>query len=168
MSTIRTSVSTHTRTKTATYLAEVVMGTIADVLSELKIDVTALFRDWKQDEAAILAWIDEGSLAQVILECRHPNGSVSPILEFPLAYRSSGEGDAAFTADRASLARYRAKLQRVPPGTTFSILCSFNGAHSDQPGWGPAARTSTEGRASFAFGTLASAPHASLSMRYVQ
>ncbi len=163
-----TSTVTYTRTKTAVFITDVVMGAIADILSELRIDVTALYRDWKQDEAAIAAWIDEGTLRQVILECHQPNGSVSPIIEFPLVYQASGAGDAKFTADRAALARYRAKLDRVPTGTRFALICSFLKAHSDQPGWAATTRASTEGMSSLRFGTLASAPNASLSMRYLR
>jgi hypothetical protein len=144
------------------------MGAIADILAELRIDVTSLFRDWKQDEAAITAWIDEESLAQVVLECHQPNGRVSPILEFPVVYLAGGVGDAKFTADRAALARYRAKLDRVPPGTTFAVICSFRKEHSSQPGWGPTTRASTDGMSSLRFGTLASGPNASLSMRYLR
>ncbi len=163
-----TTTFTHTRTKTAVYLAEVVMGSIADILNELRIDVTALFRDWAQDESAIKAWIDEGSLEMAILECHQPNGTVAPIVEFPIAYQAGGTGDARFTAARAALARYRAKLDRVPPGTRFAIICSFNGPRSDQPGWGPTTRASTSGMRSLQFGTLASAPGASVSMRYLR
>jgi len=163
-----TSTITYTRTKTAVYLTEVVMGTIADILADLRMDVTALYRDWKQDEAAIQAWIHETSLKQVTLECHQPNGRVSPIIEFPLVYNVSGVGDARFTADRAALARYRAKLDRVPPGTTFALLCSFDKPHSEQPGWGPATRASISGMSSLTFGTLASAPNASVSMRYLR
>jgi len=163
-----TSVSTYTRTHTAVYLADVVMGTIADILAELKIDITSLYRDWKQDEAAIIAWIEEESLQQVVLECHQPDGTVAPIIEFPVAYKSSGEGDATFTADRAALARYRAKLERVPTKTTYGIICTFRTTtHKQQPGWGPASRASTDGLKSLKFGTLASAPHAALSMRYL-
>ena len=114
MSPTSTSVSTYTRTQTATYLTDVVMGAIADILSDLKIDVTVLYRDWKQDEAAIAAWIEEESLQQVVLECHQPNGTVAPIIEFPVAYTETGKGDATFTADRAALARYRAKLDGFP------------------------------------------------------
>ena len=167
MSPTYTSVSTYTRTKTAVYLTDVVMGTIADILADLKIDVTVLYRDWKQDEAAIAAWIEEESLQQVVLECHQPNGTVAPIIEFPVAYKSSGEGDSTFTADRAALARYRAKLERVSVGTTYGLICTFRKARTPQPGWGPGNRASTDGLKSLKFGTLASAPHAALSMRYL-
>lgn len=131
MSPTSTSVSTYTRTQTATYLTDVVMGAIADILADLKIDVTLLYRDWKQDEAAIAAWIEEESLQQVVLECQQPNGTVAPIIEFPVAYTTTGKGDATFTADRAALARYRAKLERVPAGTTYGLICTFQTtAHS--------------------------------------
>jgi hypothetical protein len=144
------------------------MGTIADILADLKIDVTVLYRDWKQDEAAIAAWIEEESLQQVVLECHQPNGTVSPIIEFPVAYTTSGKADATFTADRAALARYRAKLERVPAGTMYGLICTFRKARTPQPGWGPATRASTDGMKSLKFGTLASAPHAALSMRYLR
>jgi hypothetical protein len=163
-----TSTITYTRTHTAVFLADVVMGAISDILLELRIDVSALHRDWKQDEGAITAWIAEGSLRQVVLECHQPNGRVSPILEFPVTYSESGVGDASFTADRAALARYRAKLDRVPSGTTFALICTFSTEHSLQPGWGPTRRASTEGLTSLRFGTLAAAPSASLSMRYLR
>lgn len=168
MSPTSTSVSTYTRTHTATHLSEVIMGSIADILADLKIDVTVLYRDWKQDQAAIAAWIEEESLQQVVLECHQPNGAVSPIIEFPVAYTVTGKGDATFTADRAALARYRAKLERVPSGTKYSMFCTFRKARTPQPGWGPGTRTSTEGMTSLKFGTLATAPHAAVSLRYLR
>jgi hypothetical protein len=143
------------------------MGAIADILADLKIDVTVLYRDWKQDEAAIAAWIEEESLQQVVLECHQPNGAVAPIIEFPVSYTTTGKGDATFTADRAALARYRAKLERVPYGTTYGIICTFRKTRTPQPGWGPAIRASTEGLKALKFGTLGSAPHAAMSMRYL-
>jgi hypothetical protein len=143
------------------------MGTIADILADLGIDLTRLYRDWKQDESAIAAWIEEESLEQVVLECHQPGGTVSPIIEFPVAYQASGVGNATFTADRAALARYRTKLDRVPAGTGFSLICTFRKARTPQPGWGPASRASTGGLDSLRFGTLGGAPHASVGMRYL-
>jgi hypothetical protein len=168
MSSTSTSTSTYTRTQTAVYLTEVVMGTIADILADLRIDLTTLYRDWKQDEAAIAAWIGEGSLEQVVLECHQPGGTVSPVLEFPVSYRSSGAADPKFTADRAALARYRAKLDRVPAGTVFRLLCAFSKTPSPQPGWERGTRASTSGLRPLRFGTLASAPHATVGLRYLR
>ena len=161
-----TSVSTYTRTHTATHLADVILGSIADILGTLSIDVTRLFADWDTDQRAISAWVNEGSLACVALECHQPGGAVTPIFEFPVLYTTTGEGDRKFTADRASLARYLAKLQRVQSGTTYRLFCTFNGSHSQQPGWNPGTRASTSGMRSYGFGTLASAPHANTSLRY--
>jgi hypothetical protein len=166
MSYTATATSVYTRTHTATHLADVIMGSIADILGTLRIDATRLFADWDADQQAITKWIEEGSLKSVTLECHQPNGSVNPILEFPVAYSSGGEGDRQFTADRAALARYLAKLQSVPGGTTFRLFCSFNGAHSVQPGWGPGTRASVDGMQSYSFGTLAAGPHANASLRY--
>lgn len=161
-----TYTSTYTRTHTATHLSDVILGSIADILGTLGIDATRLFADWDQDQQAIAAWITEGSLAMVALECHQPNGTVSPIFEFPVSYTGTGEGDRKFIADRADLARWLAKLRSVPAGTKFRLFCSYNGSHSSQPGWEPASRTSTAGMRSHSFGTLAGAPHASATLRY--
>jgi len=142
------------------------MGAIADILADLGIDMTTLYRDWTQDENAIQAWILEGSLAEVALECHQPRRIVSPVVEFPVAYRLDGSGDAEFTASRARLARFREKIDRVPAGTTYRLYCTFNGPHSPQPGWSAGTRASTDGLRSINYGTLGSAPHATASMRY--
>lgn len=110
--------------------------------------------------------ITEGSLSTVILECHQPNGTVSPIFEFPVAYGLTGEGDRKFTADRAALARYLAKLKTVPTGTVHRIFCSFKGPRLAQQGWGAGNRASVEGMRSYSFGTLAAGPHASTGLRY--
>lgn len=161
-----TSVSTYTRTHTATHLADVILGSIADILGTLGIDATRVFADWDTDQRAISAWIEEGSLASVALECHQPGGAVAPIFEFPVSYVGTGEGDRKFTADRAALARYLAKLQSVPKGTVYRLFCNYNGSHSDQTGWGPGTRASLSGMRSYSFGTLAAGPHASAGLRY--
>jgi Bacterial HORMA domain 2 len=166
MSYTSTSVSTYTRTHTATHLSDVILGSIADILASLGIDATRIFADWDTDQRAIAAWIEEGSLSCVALECHRPTGEVAPIFEFPVSYAGTGEGDRKFTADRAALARYLAKLQTVPRGTTYRLFCSYNQVHSSQPGWSTGARASTSGMRSYSFGTLAAAPHASASLRY--
>ncbi len=48
--------------------SELVMGTIGDILAELGIDLMRLYSNWAQDQAAIKAWIEEGSLEMVIME----------------------------------------------------------------------------------------------------
>ena len=163
-----TTTAAYTRTRTATHLADVILGSIADILGTLNLDITGFFADWETDQRAIAKWILQGSLECVALECHQPNGTVSPIMEFPVRYTGTGEGDRRFTADRASLARYLAKLQRVPAGTTYRLFCSFNRPHTDQPGWTTGHRASTFGMRSHSFGTLAAGPHASAGMRYLR
>jgi hypothetical protein len=162
----RTGTSAHTRTQTATFLTEVIMGAIADMLADLGIDLTRFYAEWGLDEAAIAAWIEEGSLKQVVLECHRPDGTVNPVFEFPLEYHATGVGDARFVSSRAALARYRAKLGRTPPGTAFRLFCTYSGPHSAQPGWGPGRRASTDGLRSTSLGTLAEGPHGRASARY--
>jgi hypothetical protein len=165
---MQTSTYTTTRTHTATWLSGVIMGTISELLVALGIDATRLFSDWAQDEAAIKTWIFEQSLAVVVLECHQPGGKVAPIFEFKVAYGYSGDGDIQFMADQRFIARFRAKLERVPYGTSYALICSFNGDHTPQPGWGPATRASTDGLRSTSLGTIGSGPYASSSMRYLR
>jgi hypothetical protein len=166
-----TSVSTHnltfTRTHTATYLTDLILGTISDILGHLGVAASGFGRDWDMNEAAINAWIAEGSLAQVALECHRPSGVVAPVIEFPVTYTAAGAADAEFTASRARLARFLAKLDQVPAGTTYRLFCTFTGPHTSQPGWGLGTRASTDGLSSTTFGTLGRAPHGSAGMRYL-
>lgn len=162
----RTATTVYTRTHTATHLADAVLGAIADILATLHIDPTRLFANWELDQRAISNWIEEGSLKCVVLECHHPNGTVNPILEFPVSYEGTGEGNRQFTADRASLARYLEKLQTVPRGTRYQLICSFQRSHSQQPGWGSARRASISGMQAYHFGRLAAGPHGSADLRY--
>jgi hypothetical protein len=157
----------YTRTHTATHLTDVILGTITDILSDLGVNMDRLHRDWVQNENAIKAWIEEGSLDTVVLECHQPSGAVAPVIEFPVSYTTSGDSNAEFTASRARAARFRAKFDRVPSGTTYRLVCTFNGPRTEQSGWGAGQRVSTDGLHGITFGTLGSAPHASAGMRYL-
>lgn len=164
-----TVTTTYTRTHTATYLAEVILGAIGDLLAELGINSLRLYDRWDLDQDAIKQWIEEESLDTVVLECRQPDGTVSPIIEFPVVYDAYGLGDKQFTAQRAKLARFSAKLAHVPAGTTWGIVCTFRTTyHTPMDGWSPTSRASTAGMRSTSFGVLASAPHANASMRVLR
>jgi hypothetical protein len=160
-----TSTTTYTRTHTATYLTDVIMGTIGDVLALLGITPNNAYR-WDLDERAIAAWIEEQSLDTVVLECHRPDGAVRPIFEFPISYDVSGVGQ--FEDSRASWARYQAKISGVPAGTTYRLFCTFRKARTSQEGWGQGVRSSTAGLHSTSFGSLAEAPHARTSMRHLR
>lgn len=161
-----TSTAAYTRTHTATYLSEAIMGSIAEILGTLKIDASRLSANWDQDQSAISAWIEEGSLKAVVLECVRPDGTVSPIFEFPVTYEAGGAGDASFVHSRALLARHQAKLAAVPSGTSYRLVCSFSRTSSAQPGWGSGTRASTAGLRSASFGSIAEGPHARAGLRY--
>ncbi|NCL78246.1 hypothetical protein [Rhodococcus sp. YH1] len=159
-----TSTNTYTRAHTATHLSDVILSSIADILATLGIEASRLYQSWDQDAAAIAAWITEGSLASVSVECHH-SGTVDPIFEFPVSYTAKGFGDRGFTADNASMLRYLAKLKAVPAGTTFKLFCAFNGPRTPQPGWSPGSSASTANLRSRTIGTLATAPDATASAR---
>lgn len=157
----------YTRAHTATHLTGVILGTIGDILADLGISHAGFIHNWEQNESAIQAWLTEGSLEQVVLECHQPSGAVDPVVEFPVTYTAAGAADAEFTASRARLARFLAKLDRVPSGTTCQLFCTFSGPHTAQPGWGPGTRASTDGLRGITFGTIGRAPHGSAGMRYL-
>lgn len=160
-----TSTSTHTRTQTATHLSDVVMATMRDVLAHLGIDATRLLRNWDRDQKAIAAWIYEGSLKHVVLECHQPSGAVAPVLEFPVSYTSANVGDQAFVTSQARIVSYLAKIANVPAGSTYKLFCEFNGPRTPQDGWSPGTRASMNDLRGRTIGTVASAPHASTSAR---
>lgn len=163
-----TNTITYTRVHTAIHLTDVIMGAISDILADLGIDTSRLARDWNITENAIMAWIAEGSLECVVLECHRPGGAVDPVIEFPVQYQLSGSGDAEFVASRARLARFRAKVSTVPVGTTYKLFCTHSGVRTPQPGWGPGTRASTAGLRSTSFGTLGRGPHGAASLRYLR
>jgi hypothetical protein len=162
-----TTTRTSTRVQTATHLTDVILGTISGILADVAIRTGPLQDAWTTYEDGIREWIIEGALEKVVLECHSPAGRLTAVFEFPVAYDITGAGNTTFTASRARLARFAAKIDRMPAGSTFNIVCSFSITHSSQPGWGPTTLASTTGMQSISFGTLGSAPHASAGMRYL-
>ena len=81
-----------------------------------------------------------------MLACQPPSGAAQPVFEFPVEYTATRIGNAQLTASRARLARFVAKLNRVPAGTTFRLVCTFNGPSSAQPGWSATTRSSLRGQ----------------------
>jgi len=162
MSAVATQTRTHTRTHTATHLADIILGSLGDLLAYIGIDTSRFQRQFDQNEKAIAAWIEEGSLAEVVLECHRPNGTVRPVFEFPVTY---GASEAGFVDSRAAFARYLAKISSVPSGTTYRLFCTFDGPHSTQAGWSPGTRASTDGLHSTSMGGLGEGPHARVSGR---
>ncbi|MDT4995301.1 MAG: Bacterial domain 2 [Actinoplanes sp.] len=156
----------YTRTHTATYLTDVVLGSIGDILAHLGLGLTRHYATFATNETAINQWIHEESLDSVVLECTAPNGTIVLVAEFPLDYTGGGQQQAEFVNSRAALARYRAKLAAVPAGTTYRLVCTFRSAHTSMPGWSTTSRASTAGVSGYTFGTLAGAPHASASARF--
>jgi hypothetical protein len=157
--------STYTRTQTATYLSDVLMGTMRDILVQLGISASSLLNNWDQNQGAIAAWISEGSLGKVILECHQPQGTVNPIFEFPISYDAANAGDRAFVTSQASIASYLSKVNAVPAGSTFRLYCEFRSARTPQPGWHSGNRSATSHLQVRTIGTVASGPHASAAAR---
>ena len=164
---VATREQTNTRTQTATYLAEVILGAVADIVGALGLDPSKL--DIQDIERAILIRLTEQSMEKLVLECYTPaDGIAHEVLEFPVQYSSDG-AVTRFTADRATLAVYRAKLRMLPKGCAYRVVVAYvNGTTPTQVvGWGTTTLRSTEGMQSRVFGTLGSAPNATVSMRYL-
>ncbi len=162
--TTSTATFTITRAHTATHLSNAIGGALGAILTQLGISARRLMDDWDSVyDPAIRTWVEEGSLAQLVLECHRPGGRVEPIMEFPIDY--ADDGSATLTHRHEALARQWAKLDRAPAGTTWKIICQFRRAHTSMDGWGETQRASTGGLRSFTLGTLAAGPHASASIR---
>jgi hypothetical protein len=157
----------NTRTHSAVHLSELILGAVADIVAALGLNPSQL--DVGSVEEAITIWIAEQSLAMLTLECYTPRDDVAhEVFEFPLEYSVSG-ANTRFSADRSTLALYRAKLKRLPPNCTFRVVVTHvaGASRTQVPGWSATTLKSTEGMQSRVFGTLGSAPDASVSMRYL-
>lgn len=162
---LSTSTQIITRAHTAVHLTSAIEGAIAEILGHLGISARTLLSEWGVEyEPAIQAWIKEGSLDKVVLECTRPGGTVDPIFEFPIDYLA--DGGASLSHRHVALARQWVKLNRVPSGTSYRIICSYNGTHTPQSRWSPTTRTSTASLQSVTLGTLAAGPYARASVRY--
>jgi hypothetical protein len=163
--TTATSTYTVTRSHTATHLSNAICGAIVEILSTLGMSASSLANRWGAVyEPAIRAWIIEGTLAAIVVQCHQPGGAVAPILEFPIEYSNDGSG--SLSHRHIALARLWAKLSPVPTGTTFKVICTYQGLPSDQHGWESTTRASTAGLVPNSLGTLAGGPHATASVRY--
>ena len=127
-----TAVSTYARTHTATHLADVILGSIADILATLGIDPTRLFADWPTDQSAISAWISEGSLKCVALQCSRPDGTVNPIFEFPVSYTQvvSGIGSSRRIGQRWPNIWQSCRVYPVGLHTSFSAASTGRTRHN--------------------------------------
>ena len=152
------------RTHTATHLSSAIAGALAEVLTHLGISARTLMETWDTSyDPAIRTWIEEGSLQQVVLECHRPGGSIEPIFEFPIEYED--DGSVHFSHRHTALARLWAKLNRAPAGTTWKIICQYRSTPTKMDGWSDTYRSSTAELRSFTLGTLATGPHAAVSLR---
>jgi hypothetical protein len=160
-----TSVYTFTFTQTATYLADTILGSVADIVAALGLKPVRTTERSKLDHAAVQKWIEEKSLRTLSLEFSNSSGDAVEIFEFGVTYGTSGTAD--FYSDQASLARYRVKLKTLPSGSTWRMVCYHHGSHTEMPGWSPTTGASTAGMRSTTFGTIGSAPGASSTMRHL-
>lgn len=162
--TMRTSTST--RTQTAVHLTDVITGAFSHIVASLGLSAGYLQSNWNTIETGLMTWIEEGTLANVSLEFGDSTNPVA-IVEIPLQYRYTGTGDAEFVANRARLARQMAKIQRIPAGTSYRVLVSHTGTHTEVLGWYTTTAASRDGLTSYNLGSLGYGPDASVSMNYL-
>jgi hypothetical protein len=153
-----------TRAHTATHLSNAIAGAIAEILGRLGISARLLMADWPQRyDPAIRAWMEEGSLASIRLECTQPNGKVEPIFEFPIEYFD--DGSVELSHRHVALARQWVKINTVPSGSSVEVKCQYTGLHTPQNGWGSCDMAPTSHLQRVNFGTLAAGPYASAAVR---
>ena len=162
-----TSVGTYasTYTQTATHLSDAILGTFSAVLASLGLGDSYLARNWAVIEDGLTTWIEEGSLADVRLEI----GSRSDphaVLDVPIAYRTTGEGNREFVTSQARIARAMAKFESVPAGSEYRVVVSHRGQHAAVSGWTSTTAADTSRLTSYRLGSLAGGPDASAAMTY--
>lgn len=154
-----------TRTHTANYLSGEILGAFSDILAHLGLSGSAFGEQWPSTEAALVVWIQEGSLERVRLECVAAMG-LKAFFEVAVTYDASGTGEAQFVSQQLALARCRAKFDSMPRTSTYRLLVWTKSWRTAIAGWTETTEGSTAGLIARSFGTLASAPHASASLRY--
>lgn len=162
---VTTGTYVETKTRTAVYLTDVIMGTFENILAHLSFGSAYLTRHWNTIERGLITWIAEGSLEDVRLECGDPSDPEA-VFKVPLGYQVSGDGDITFVTSQARVARALAKLESVPAGTRYRVVVSFRGAHTEVDGWESTTAVSTDGMRSYALGSLGAGPDASASLTY--
>jgi hypothetical protein len=162
---VGTRTSTNTRTATAVFLTDTIMGAFSEIIAALGLSRAQLTSQWTIIENALKQWIEEGSLEEVVLECG-PENAPYAVFEIPVRY-SAASGEIEFVANKARVARYMAKLASVPAGATYRVVVSNSSGHTPMYGWTSATRASTAGMNSFSLGSLGRAPDATISGRYL-
>lgn len=158
-----TATYTHTSTHTATYLTEVLLGTLTEAIAMLGLAPTVITDNWSRTEAAILQWIDERSLRQVSVEFTKPSGG-KVVIDFEVAYSTSGADAATFRASKDRILRFVAKYPGLPANTRTRLVVHHFGYHSSMPGWSATHAIDRSGLRRTSGGTLATAPGAAASM----
>ena len=120
-------------------LADVILGSIADILGTLGIDPTRLFADWSTDQAAISNWIGEGSLKCVALECHRPERNGESDLRVPGDVHGQWAGGSEIhSRSGRAVAKYSSEVAAgYPMEPAYRLFCSFNGPHSVAGGMVP-------------------------------
>lgn len=159
-----TSTYTYTTTHTATYLTDVILGTLSEAIAHLGLSTSIITSDWGRNEAAIMQWIKERSLKCVSVEFTKPSGEVITVVDFPVNYTTSGVESASFSASSARISRFLAKYSALPSSTRIRLVVSYYGYHTPMDGWSSTHSINRSGLSATNAGTLASAPGAAASM----
>lgn len=151
-----TRTTIYTSTHTATYLCDAIRANIVQLLQHLGLDGLRLSNDWDSSYAsAIRAWIEEGSLKTVVLECTTPSG-ITKRFDFDVEYLDGTT--VRFRNRTQTMAGYLVKIASIPSSSTWRIVCRYHGPHSSQPGWSSTSLAAAT-TPSMSFGTVAQAPH---------
>ena len=153
--------STRTFTHTATHLAGVMISALAETLLAIGVSVDRVRRVYGY-EAAISSWIEEQSLAKVLITLTPPGGAETAAYAFSIEY-TAWDPDQEFRDQLARIRRQLVKEPRVRPGTNFDVIASARPGHrlSDQPGWTTRSRSLPFFDNGYLHGTAGSGPGAS-------
>lgn len=160
-----TNTTTRTFVHTATHLGGIITSALAETLLTIGISADRIPRVYAY-EAAISAWIAEGSLASVRVTLTRPGGIETPGYSFDIDY-TAWDPDQEL---RDQLARLRRQLAKEPPvatGTTFQVTAIPRTGYglSTQPGFTDRTTALPSFDGGYRHGTAGSGPGASVVLR---
>lgn len=166
MTTVRTLAIT--RTQTATYVAQKIVGAMQLILTELGLGSASFRYDWRGPERAMAFWMDERTLISADVEVYDVSTDrMVTLFAFPISYYDSTATDATFRSD-LEMARNAARkaLPYVGAGIAFRFLIYARPNHTPLPGWTTTTARSTDGMTKYAVGEGARGPYGAAAIEF--
>lgn len=139
-----THVVVNTYTHTVTYVTEMLLLSLKEIVRGSGLSPEKLTDDWASYQLAISTWLDTRDLETVVLEVFNPSsGTLVGRWDFDIIYGISGDGGMWVDTDDI---RYHIKKAGLwPADCDYKIMALTKPGRPDVFGWSKGALRSTEG-----------------------